>query len=147
MILPTGNKRRYSSGDRLRKRAGFSFIEVMVTTAVLSFGIVMIYKAFLVSLNQLTYINHRLYAMALLDNKIVSLQKLFEASKEIPFGGAQETEQGQFGQKTVDFSYAMDFKTVEDLNNIFQLDIKLLWKEGRHDVGISRSVYLTCYRP
>ncbi len=126
---------------------GFSFVEVMVTAAVLSFGIVMIYKAFLASLDQLTYINHRLYAMTLLDNKVISLQKLLEARKEIPFGGTQETESGQFGQKTVDFNYILDFKNIEDINGIFQLDIKLSWKEGRRDVGISRSVYLACYRP
>src|SRR3989338_11171657 len=87
--LLTGNK-RIPVFNFFKRNRGVSFVEVMVAAAILSFGIVMLYRAFFVSLNYVNHITYRLYAMNILDNKISMLQKTFEVSKIIPFTAEQE---------------------------------------------------------
>lgn len=138
MISRIGNKQKKPH----RKRGGFSFFEVMVAAAVLSSGIVLVYKSFFTVLNFSDYLTRRLYAANLINNKIVTLQKVFEASRQIPFRQNREVESLTVNNKTVRFTYTMNFFQIENLKDIYQVDVILSWNEGTRDVRLSRSAYV-----
>ena len=139
--LLTGNK-RIPVFNFFKRNRGVSFVEVMVAAAILSFGIVMLYRAFFVSLNYVNHITYRLYAMNILDNKISMLQKTFEVSKIIPFTAEQETETAIFDNRAVNFRYTMNVVGVDDLEDFYRVDISVSWVEHAHPVRLLRSFYL-----
>lgn len=135
MTSPTGNNRRQ---DR-----GFSFFEVMVTTAILSFGLVMIYKAFFISLGFNDHLAHRLSAITLLDNKIYELQRLYEEKHLVPLNKSSQVKSVMINNKRVDFEYDIDFKPIAGLEDMYRADITLSWAENNRDIRLSRSVYIS----
>ena len=57
-----------------RTKKGFSFIEVMVATAILSAGIVAIFQSFFLSMNYLNHLTYRIHALSLIENQIVRIK-------------------------------------------------------------------------
>ncbi|MFH1360028.1 MAG: prepilin-type N-terminal cleavage/methylation domain-containing protein [Candidatus Omnitrophota bacterium] len=123
-------------------QCGVTFVEVMVTMAILSFGLVLLYKAFFVSLDAMNHLTHRLYALALIDNRIAFMQKVFEEKGDIPLQMQQPVDRVLFDQRPVDFRTQTDVRSVENLNNVYQLDIALFWQERGRDIRISRTTYI-----
>ena len=126
----------------LISKQGFTFIELMVTLAVLSFGIVMVYKAFFASLDQINYLNHRLYATIFLDNQLTEMQRAYKSSKTVPMNFAS-TESVEIGYKTIDFKPTKVMTPVEDIPFLFQVDLSVSWTEkGDRTITLSRSAYI-----
>ena len=67
------------------KKRGFTFIEIMVTLIILTSGITMIFKSFLISLDRINYLTTRMYASVQIDNRISEIQKMLRAYKVLPF--------------------------------------------------------------
>jgi len=146
MTLPIGSKAVAKKINR-RARRGFSFVEVMVALAILSGGIVLIYKSFLISLDYIHHLACRSYAMILLDNKVNYFQQIFAAKKEILFNQQDAGDEVIINHRPVYFRYEIDFRMVEKLKNIYQLDISLAWNEGNRHKQIARQVYIANYDP
>jgi len=146
MTLPIGSKPVALKNNRWGKH-GFSFVEVMVALAILSGGVVFIYKSFLISLDYIHHLACRSYALTLLDNKINYFQQIFAAKKEILFNQQDAGDEVTINNRKVYFRYEMDFKMVEKLKNIYQLDISLAWNEGNRHKQLARQVYIANYDP
>lgn len=125
-----------------KSRRGFTFFEVMVTVAILSTGVVMIYKALLISLDHQQYLTHRLYAMNLLEDKTVSIQRNYQESGNLPLGENEEIHRVMLNNKPMSFYFTMDFSNMGDLEDIFQLDLVLSWRERGRLIHLSRSAYV-----
>ena len=142
-LSPSFIKEIFAHGQaRLPDRQGFTFIELMVTLAVLSFGIVMIYKAFFASLDQISYLNHRLYATIFLDNQLAEMQRAYQSTKTLPMNFAP-SESVEIGYKIIDFKPTKTITAIEDLPQLFQIDLSVSWAEkGNHIITLSRSAYM-----
>ena len=75
------------------------------------------------------------------------MQKDFETKNIISFGQKQEVESVKFNNRTIDFQYDMNLKSLENLDSIYELDISLSWKEGPRDITLSRFAYIAGYKP
>ncbi len=128
-ILPIGND-------------GFTFIEIMVTLAILSLGLTVILKSFLVSLDHLEHLTNRLYASLLLDNRISSIERTLRAYKALPFD-LNHQEKIAVGAKETEFTQKMSIKEVEDYADVFQLDLTLTWQEKQRERESSRTAYIS----
>ncbi len=128
-------------GDR-KSRRGFTFFEVMVTVAILATGVVMIYKALLLSLDHQSRLTHRLYAMNLLDHKMTSVQRGYQESGTIPLGTSEEIHRVMLNNRPMAFQFTMNFSDMGDLEDIFQLDLILSWRERGRASHLSRSAYV-----
>ena len=130
MISPTG------------KNKGFTFIEMMVTLAVLSVGIVFIYKSFLVSIDQLEYLTQRLYATVLLDNQFSAIERNLKIYKALPVS-LNESLKIPIGPKTITYKQGMNIKEVEDYPDVFSLTLVLSWSEQRRQMTLERTGYIS----
>lgn len=129
--------------NRLNQQ-GYTFFEVMVTLTILSLGLVGVFKVFFVSLDQLTHVNHRMYANIELDNRIRMLERTLKAYKILPIGMPKKP-QVDVGHKILEFEEELNIKEIKDYLDIFQVDIALSWKERERSVRLSRSAYIVDY--
>src|SRR5262249_2192122 len=124
----------------------FTFIEVMVATAVLSLGIVLIYKSFFISLNVLEHLTNRLYALVLLDNKIVDMQKQFETKKEIPFSDSPDTKTLSIDHRAVTFNFEKEVSSIGSLEGLYALNLGISWRESQgRNIHLSRQLLIGTY--
>lgn len=126
-------------------KKGLSFFEVMVTISVLSLGLVMIFRAFLISLDTIGHLTYRWHAMMLLENKISEIQQRFQTTGEIPMDLTDQPEKRIVNHREIHFGYKTEIRDFINLGNIFQLTLTIFWRERNRDINISQSAYIIRY--
>jgi len=124
MILKTGNSR------------GFTFLEVMVATAVLALGTVLIYEAFFISLDAYNYYVDYLNVSNWADDKIWQAQaKLRQAE---PFN---PQEYGEFKDNDRIYSWNLNYGLLDEQTGLYAIDLYLSWKAGKKEFIVVRNTY------
>ena len=144
MILPIGNNLKLFKRDK-KKQHGFSFIEVLMSIAVLYFGIVFIFKAFFISLDSLRYLNHRFYASIQLESRLAMMQRRLDITKSFPLGERRDTRIVILGGETIAFEHLLKAERVNNKKNLYEANLSVSWKDGNRDRKISRSSFLLAY--
>jgi prepilin-type N-terminal cleavage/methylation domain-containing protein len=136
---PTGNKR-----FRLfRNSKGFTFIEIMMTLAVLSGGIVMLYKSFFLCLDYQNHLTYRVYASNLLEDKIAITEQMVRDYKILAFKEDAQNEEVVFHSRPMIFHVDVQVALVSDVPSLYQLTVTVSWKEQKRDVTLRRSAYVS----
>ena len=115
---------------------------MMVTLAVLSVGIVFIYKSFLVSIDQLEYLTQRLYATVLLDNQFSTIERNLKVYKALPMS-LNDSFKIPIGAKVINYKQGMNIREVEDYPDVFSLTLVLSWSEQRRQMTLERTGYIS----
>ena len=121
----------------MRKKKGFTLIEVLVTTAVLAFGIVSIFQALFIIMTAFSYISHYLDVVSVADEKVWQAQDtLMRLGPKATFA-----PQGEFdiGGKKYDWTLAVQLS--DPAGNLSRIDLSTRWKEGHRDYSLERSAY------
>ncbi len=112
-------------------------IEVMVGLAVLSFGIVVIFETFFLSLNTYTsYLNY-LKTQNWLNEKIWDMQDRLNHSALI----TMSTDSGQVQVNNKDLPWSMSVGVVDWDESLIEMNINLSWQEGGRTVTSARHAY------
>ena len=130
-----------------KTKRGFTFIEVMVAAIILSSGMVSIYKVFIATLGYLNHLSCRSYATTVLNNKITEFAQRFQLERKILFGTEADQEKCQINNKWVDFKYTMSLMPMGKFDDLFLLNGRITWVEGRKHISLSRSVLLAQLNP
>ncbi len=129
----------------LKNNRGFTFVEVMLAVAILSAGIVGVFRSYLISLDRMTLLTNRLNATIVLDNQITSMERTLRAFNALPFE-LDPVEKVQVGAKLVEFNKQVDISQVAELQDIFELNLTLSWTEKGREVRLNRSAYLSNFK-
>ncbi len=132
-------KRRFAF---FQKKSAFTFVEVMVALAILSSGIVLIFRSFVFSLNQMNHVTTRFYATNLIDNQLYQIQKSLKEYKVLPLK-LEPVRNVLVGNKYMDFYQEMSISQVDEFNEIFKIDLTVSWAESGKKKNITRSSYLS----
>ena len=122
----------------LPKAKAFTLVEVMVTTAILAFGIVSIYEALFVSTDVFGYYMNYLHSQDWMDEKIVQAQEQLTQAKTFEADKAA----GRFVRGNKTFGWFIMVNPVDEEAGLYKIDLTLSWKQGRKDIDLSRSAYL-----
>lgn len=127
MMSRTGTK-------RLR---GFTLVEVMVTAAVLAFGVVAIYQALFITLEAFSYCADYLYLVPQIDEKVWETQDTLRTS------GSEShiSLDGQFVGSSRLIPWKLSYYLVDQDKQQYKIDISCKWKAGKREVSLARSAY------
>lgn len=136
MTLSTGSRPR-----AVRRGAGITFIEVMLTVVILSTGLVAIYRSFFSAIDYLDHLCTRLYAINLIESRIAVIERDFRSLQDFDIGAL--SEEALINNRQVAFQYAVDMKPVGTLLSVFELNIVLSWQERGREVRTGRTAYFS----
>lgn len=126
---------------RFTSKKGLSFVEIMVTISILSLGLVGVIRTLILSLERVEHFRARLYAYNIIENKISYIERILRAYKTLPFD-ADDQEKHRVGGKEITFNHTLKISAVNDLTNLFKLDVTLDWMERGDKKTLKRSAYL-----
>ena len=116
---------------------GFTLIEVMVATVILSLGAVMVYQAFFIAADSYNYCLDYLGIAAWMDDKIFEVQEAL--SRFGALGGI--TTSGVLTSRNREFSWDILQELIGQPPDLYRLRLTVTWQEGRRKVNLSREAY------
>jgi prepilin-type N-terminal cleavage/methylation domain-containing protein len=127
MMLRTGNK----------PAGGFTLVEIMVTVAVLSLGLVCVYQSLFICLDTYKYCNNYLNVLPQANEKIWLAQNALKTSGP----DAQVETEGNFtnGGKVID--WWLSYLLVDESEYLYQITMDVKWKEANRSAWLSRTAY------
>ena len=117
-------------------------MEVMTTAAVLSFGLVMIYRAFFTALDYYQHVAYRLHALLHIQNKITMIQSDRQLNNRIVLNQEEQLYQTTINNRPIHFQLYMQVEALDGIPGLYQLSVTASWREGARDVSISRTTYI-----
>jgi prepilin-type N-terminal cleavage/methylation domain-containing protein len=122
----------------MNKNKGFTLIEVLVTTAVLAFGIVSIFQALFIVMAAFSYISHYLNVVSVADEKVWQVQDtLMRLGPQAAFA-----PQGEFDTGGKKYDWSLSAKLSDPAAHLYRIDLSTQWKEGRRAYRLERSAYV-----
>ncbi|MFC1709579.1 prepilin-type N-terminal cleavage/methylation domain-containing protein [Candidatus Omnitrophota bacterium] len=135
--LPKKLRPSKSFRSRFPCNRGFTLIEIMVTVAILSFGILAIYESFFISIDAFSYYTNYLNAQGWAGEKVWEIQnKLLRLDSQMV-----KDNIGTFTLKNKDFNWGATIKPIAGQSGAYRLDVLLFWKEGSRERCVHRTVY------
>jgi len=121
---------------RIHSRGAFTLIEVMVTTAVLSLGIVLIYQSYFTVLRASDYCSTYFSSVGFVD------EKLWAACDSVRRQGTiSDTElSGELQSGGKKFTWAMWMESGQ-APDLYAINVQLSWKDGARNQEIRRTAY------
>ena len=119
---------------------GFTLVEIMVATAVLSLGLVMIYQAFFISLDTFDYYLNHLNAQLCMDEMIWKMQDDF---RQYGFFSPRQTS-GKFTVGNRIFAWNMNYGLIEP-EELYQINLSTYWQQGSRRIRLLRAAYISNY--
>jgi prepilin-type N-terminal cleavage/methylation domain-containing protein len=120
------------------KKEGFTLLEVIAATAILSLGIVFIYQAFFTSLDTFSYCANYL------DVGSWSNEKIWEVQNKIKcFGPSVPIETtGSFTKRNRNFEWGLSYGLIDMAADLYEINLAVLQQEGKRRVVLVRTAYV-----
>ena len=125
-------------GNKRKKNKGFTLVEVIMTGAILAFGIVSIYEALFVSMDVYGYYTHYLNTQDWISEKI------WEVQSELTNLGTITAEQtsGKIVRDHKSYDWLMAVVSLDETQGLYRVKVTLSWREGSKTVSTTRETYL-----
>lgn len=129
---------------RLRGKKGFTLVEAMVATVILSLGTTFLSESFFISLDSYNYCARYLQVVAFADEKVWEAQERLR--QRGPEAGIMTA--GSFTEKGRNFNWYLSYGAVDTEGSLYKIDFTLSWLEGGKRQGkIQRSAYARYVNP
>ncbi len=138
MDLTKGHEKPKQKFLLKRKRRGFTLVELMVTVAILSFGIVTIYEAFFISMDTYGYYTNYLETQDWINEQIARKRRELTEAKALEPGEMS----GQIVRNNKTFHWLVTVSFINEDQSLYKVDVMLSWNQGSKKVKTSRTAYL-----
>jgi prepilin-type N-terminal cleavage/methylation domain-containing protein len=146
MISVTGRSKSGSSSvSHLKKRLrdGFTLIEIMVSVAILSVGLILVLQGMAKCVNILRISQDNLAATILAEDKITQVEI---ASKQKSSGASFGDTSGEEEYGSAVFRWEVRLSPYGEYENLNELLATVSWKDGRNNGSSSFNTYLTVFK-
>lgn len=122
-----------------KRLTGFTFVEAMVTLAVLSSALLFINEAYLRFVTASNYFFRRNYAHNFLYNKIWELENQFRQNEDIN----TLEKSGSFTLESREFQWSATLIPLDDHNELYEVLLEINWPEGANrNLSLSLSSFI-----
>ncbi|MFA5118406.1 MAG: prepilin-type N-terminal cleavage/methylation domain-containing protein [Candidatus Omnitrophota bacterium] len=121
----------------MNKKRGFTLIEILVTTTILSLGIVFIYEAFFVSLRAYNYYENYLNVAPWMDDKLWEVQDSFTRTGAYDATAAE----GEIIVEGRTYTWQVSGAPEGDGSSLYAIELALSRHESKNDFQVKRAVY------
>jgi len=126
-------------------KKGFTLIELMISVAILGFGLVIVAQAYITSANALNVSQNYIDAMQLARDKLTQIELAAYEKKGLLPG--EESGSGTEKKGSRDFNWITEVEEISDpdylAKKLVLVCVKLAWKER----GIAKDTVLSTYLP
>lgn len=129
---------------RLRKRTGFTLIEVLVTVSILSLGMVLIFQSNMMSLHAYSLYSSRLKVQSWAEEKLWEAQESILEGEGSSFPGSTSGEE-LIGGKPCRWSLSIVSDSFDKVE-FYTVDLKVSWKEGSRKEELLRRATLRKFK-
>jgi len=126
-------KNKSRKNRKLYSNSGFTLIEVMVATVVLVVGVVVIFEAFLLSLDALAVFNNRLNAQWFFDEKMWQVQNQMNEPAQA-FMPMQDGGVMRLG--TEEYVWASTMQLIDPRQELYRVNLNLNWQQGNKEIEV-----------
>lgn len=126
-----------------KDQKAFTFIEVMTTLAILTGGVVMLFKAFFLCLDYQNHLAFRLNAFHILENRIALTEQMLRDLKLLSFTRVDQQETAVINGQEIIYKVDIKLSPVTETSLLYQIDVSVMWQERTREVAISRSAYIS----
>ena len=122
-----------------KKSKSLSFVEVMVTAAVLSLGLILVVQGLLVTLGGLHYAVDYINVLLWMDWKFWDIHEQLMNYKTL----SENNSQGTFLVNNKRFKWSLAFNLVEGTEDVslYEFTLRVFWKEGLRQAQVLRTAY------
>ena len=144
MILVTGKNSGFtpseinSSKQNKKFRTGFTLVEIMVSIAILSLGLIVILQGFTNALNILRVAENNLATSLLSEEKMVEIEINVKPGEQVP----EKYLNGSLQSGNIEFQWQTIMAVEGDYEDLYKALTKVTWREGRRSGVSSLSTYL-----
>ncbi len=141
MILLIGNRASHAArhtlhAKSLKRKEGFTLVEVMVAVVVLAVGLIIIYEAFLTSIDTINLFYNRLNAQLFISEKIGQMQdNLDQPQSSFLFS----VRSGTIKYANRNFDWQINLKLEDVAQELYQIEALINWKDGQSSRTIKRT--------
>ncbi len=125
---------------RLCPTEGFLLLEAITTLAVLSLGLILLCRSFIMSLDAAKISSDYTEAVSLLENKLWELK--MSEYKDGYFPAEPASASGDFGQGYEGFSWVYLVNSLEDNNSLEELELEVSWQRARRKGKVNIATYM-----
>jgi len=122
----------------MKRSSGIALLEVLMSVAILSAGLISIYQPLLSSLSALAYADYRMEASRLMSNQIWEWKQASYQTRILP-GPSSGILLGR--DKTFEFKALTSLLPSE--RGLTQVDFVVNWQAGGQSKQVKRSLYVT----
>lgn len=128
---------------RFKRQQAFTFIEVMTTLAILTGGVVMLYKSFFLCLDYQNHLAFRIRASNILEHRIALTEQMLRDYKVLSF--TKDTQQETAVVNNQELVYRVDIQVAPagDAATLYQIDISIAWQEKKRNIILRRMAYIS----
>ncbi|MFH0731468.1 MAG: prepilin-type N-terminal cleavage/methylation domain-containing protein [Candidatus Omnitrophota bacterium] len=118
--------------------AGFTLLEVIVTTAILSMGAVLIHEAYFLFFDLYNYSIHYLSVLPWMD------EKAWQAEDYLNQAGTLEGvgETGGFEKKGKYFQWELSSSAIDANQGLYKINLSVFWQEAQRGISVTRTTYI-----
>ena len=116
---------------------GFTLLEVVITTAVLSLGAALIYQTFFVTLDTYNYSSNLLNTIPWMDNKVWQAQDAIARSGD----KANLDTAGELDSAGKKIIWNLSVNSIGDGGSLYKVNLQVYWRQGQRNIQLSRSAY------
>jgi prepilin-type N-terminal cleavage/methylation domain-containing protein len=137
MLSIIQNFRLKAHNPKHKAHSGFTLIEILITVAILAFGLVAIYEGLFIAMDTFGLYLHYMETPAWMNEQLWAAQDKLISTQALADG----EQSGILRRKGKAYQWTMQTASIDSNNKLYRIHLALSWQEGKRKGRLSRGAY------
>ena len=132
------SNKRFTPSDK-KYLAGFTFVEIILTVAILASGLLFINEGYLRVWGGLHHLDYRNFAESLIAEKLWETEDQLRIQDTTPQTSSTDTTQ----YDNREYQWERQLTQLDEQGYLYQAVVSVTWREGIRDITYTRNAYIS----